>query len=108
MELLADIVSWVLLGAGSVFIVIGGIGLLRMPDFFTRLHPAGITDTMGAGLILLGLMVQAGFSLVSLKLLLIMAFLFITSPTTTHTTARAALAAGLKPLLAPEADKKDD
>ena len=107
MELVADIVSWVLLGAGSVFIVIGGIGLLRMPDFFTRLHPAGITDTMGAGLILLGLMVQAGFSLVSLKLLLIMAFLFITSPTTTHTTARAALAAGLKPLLGPEADKKD-
>ena len=97
MELLGDIVSWICIGAGSVFILIGGVGLVRMPDFFTRLHPAGITDTLGTGLIVLGLIVQAGLTLVALKLLLLLGFLFITSPTTTHATAQAAIAAGLRP-----------
>ncbi len=101
MTAVAEILSWLLLLAGSGFIVIGSVGLLRMPDFYTRLHPVGITDTMGAGLILAGLALQAGFSLVLVKLVLIFVFLMFTSPTASHATARAALAAGLKPKLGP-------
>jgi multicomponent Na+:H+ antiporter subunit G len=98
--LVTDGVSWVLLASGSFLVLVGALGLIRMPDFYTRMHAAGITDTLGADLILLGLMVQAGFSLVTIKLLLIGAFLFFTSPTSTHAIANAALTAGLKPRLA--------
>jgi multicomponent Na+:H+ antiporter subunit G len=95
--ILIDAVSWALLMAGAFLVLVGALGLVRMPDFYTRLHPAGVTDTLGADLILLGLMVQAGFSLVTIKLILIGAFLFFTSPTSTHAIANAALVAGLKP-----------
>lgn len=96
-EIVLDAVSWALLTTGAFLVLVGALGLLRMPDFYTRLHPAGVTDTLGADLILLGLMVQAGFSLVTIKLILIGAFLFFTSPTSTHAIANAALVAGLKP-----------
>ncbi|MFQ5984244.1 MAG: monovalent cation/H(+) antiporter subunit G [Alphaproteobacteria bacterium] len=97
MSVALDVLSWVLLGAGSLFVVTSGIGLLRMPDVFSRLHPSGLTDTMGAGLVLTGLMLQAGWSLVTMKLLLILLFLFFTSPTATHALAHAALLGGLTP-----------
>ncbi len=105
MTVAVDILSWVLLGAGSIFVVIGGIGIIRMPDFYTRLHPVGVTDTMGAGLILAGLCLQAGFSLVMLKLVLIFIFLMFTSPAASHATARAALAGALPPRLAKTEDE---
>ncbi len=92
-----DIVSWILIVAGSFFVATGGIGLLRMPDIFARLHAAGVTDTMGAGLILVGLMVQAGFSLVTAKLVLILIFFFLTGPTASHALAHAALLSGYRP-----------
>ena len=76
-----DILSWACLLGGSVFAMIGGIGILRFPDFYTRLHAAGITDTLGAGLILIGLMFQGGLSLVTVKLVMILFFLLLTSPT---------------------------
>ena len=98
--LVTDAVSWALLASGSFLVVVGALGLIRMPGFYTRMHAAGITDTLGADLILLGLMVQAGFSLVTVKLLLIAMFLFFTSPTSTHAIANAALTAGLKPRVA--------
>ena len=107
MSLAVDIVGGALLLAGSGFLLIGGIGLLRFPDLYSRIHPAGITDTAGAGLILLGLMVHAGFSLVTAKLLLIAVFIFFTSPTSAHATARAALAAGLRPLLGGDAEQSE-
>lgn len=97
MSLVIEGLSWILLIAGSVWIVIGGVGLLRFPDFYTRLHPAGLTDTMGAVLLLLGFALQAGWSLVTLKLLAVALVLLFTSPTSSHATARAAAAAGLKP-----------
>jgi len=101
MDLLLDIMSWVLLLAGSIFVLIGAFGIWRLPDFYTRLHPAGLTDTMGAGLILLGLLLQVETFIVGIKLLIIGGFLLFTSPTTCHATARAALAAGLRIWQAP-------
>lgn len=95
-----NLVSWVLIVLGSAFCLIGALGLLRMPDFFTRMHAASLVDTLGAGLLLMGMMLQAGFTLVTAKLLMIVLMLFFTSPTATHALARAARARGVEPLLA--------
>lgn len=97
MELLLDIVSWILLISGSFFTLTGALGLLRFPDFFTRTHAASITDTLGAGLILTGLMLQAGWGIVLAKLLLILLFSLLASTTACHAMAKAALKSGLKP-----------
>lgn len=94
-----DLASWALLAAGGVFCVIGGIGLLRMPDFYTRVHAASVMETLGVGLILSGLMLQAGLTLVCAKLAMIGALIFLTSPTATHALTRAALVRGLEPLV---------
>lgn len=100
-----DVVRYILsalcLVGGLFFVFAGTIGVLRLPDFYTRIHAAGMTDTLGAELIMLGLIIQAGFSLLSLKLLLVAFILLITSPTATHALANAAHHAGLKPLLGP-------
>lgn len=94
-----DLLSWFCLLGGGFFGIVGGIGLLRFPDLFTRLHAAGVTDTLGAALILIGLMLQAGASLVTVKLVLILFFGLFTSPTATHALAKAALHGKLKPVL---------
>ena len=103
-ELILNLISAGLLAAGSIFVLIGAFGLIRLPDFYTRLHAAGITDTLGAELILLGLMFQAGLSLVTVKLILISLLIFFTSPTATHAVANAARVMGLKPMLVPDKD----
>lgn len=94
-----DAASWVCLVAGGLFCIVGAIGLVRMPDFYTRMHAASVVDTLGAGLVLLGLLLQAGLTLVGAKLLMIGALLLIASPTATHALARAAMVRGLLPLL---------
>lgn len=99
MSVVVDVVAWVLIAGGGLFLIAGGIGVLRFPDFYTRLHAAGITDTMGITLTLLGLMVQEGFTLGTVKLLLILVFVYFTSPTATHATINAALVSGLRPML---------
>ena len=81
---------------GSVFMVIGALGVVRMPDVFTRLHAASVSDTFGVGLILIGLILVGGLTLVSVKLAFLLAFLFLTGPVATHAVARAALDAGVK------------
>ncbi len=96
-DLVCDILSWILIVTGSAFSLIGGIGLVRLPDLYSRMHAGGITDTMGAGLVVAGLAFQSGFSLVTVKLGMILFFLWITSPTSGHALARAALAHGLRP-----------
>jgi multicomponent Na+:H+ antiporter subunit G len=98
MEMLINIASWVLLVGGSAFLLIGAIGLIRLPDMFSRMHGAGVIDTMGAVMLFVGMMLQAGLTIVAIKIFLIVLFLMFTSPTTTHALARAAIAAGLKPL----------
>jgi multicomponent Na+:H+ antiporter subunit G len=102
--MLADVVSWVCLVAGGFFCVVGGIGLLRMPDFYTRMHAASVVDTLGAGLLLAGMLLQAGLSLTSVRLVLIGLLLFFTSPAATHALGRAARTRGVEPLLADRED----
>ena len=91
-----DMLSWLLLGGGGFFCIVGGVGMLRLPDFFTRCHGAGITDTMGAGMVLCGLMVQAGDPLVVGKLLLLLVFILLTSPVSGHALVKAAYAGGMR------------
>ena len=97
--LVAEVLSWVFIVTGSVFVLIGGIGLIRLPDFYTRIHAAGITDTMGAWLILIGLMFTAGWSLVTVKLFMLLFFLAATSPLSSHALAKAAFMRGLEPMI---------
>ncbi len=92
----ADLASWLLIAAGGIFCLVGAIGLLRMPDLYTRMHAASVIDTLGAGLLLLGMMLQAGLTLVTVKLIVIALLLFFTGPTATHALARAAHARGVK------------
>lgn len=87
------------ISCGIFFVFAGALGVLRLPDFFSRIHAAGVTDTLGVELILLGLIIQAGFSLLSLKFMLVGFFLLLTSPTATHAMANAAFHGGLKPKL---------
>jgi len=105
MELVFDIGSWAAILVGLFFMIVGTVGVLRMPDVFTRLHAAGMTDTMGAGFLILGMCLQAGLSLLTLRLLIVYAFLMVTSPIGTHALARAALGGDIEPVrgTAPEA-----
>jgi multicomponent Na+:H+ antiporter subunit G len=92
-----EMLSGALLLAGAALGVIGAIGLHRLPDFYTRAHAAGITDTLCAGLFLGGLALHFGGTLASAKLGLIFLFLLFTSPTACHALAKSALASGLHP-----------
>jgi multicomponent Na+:H+ antiporter subunit G len=94
-----DLASWVCLLAGGFFCIAGGLGMLRMPEFYTRMHAASVNDTLGAGLVLLGLLLQAGWTLVAAKLVVIGLLIFFTSPAATHALASAALGRGVEPLL---------
>lgn len=97
MSAILDILSWTLLMLGGLFVFVGGVGALRMPNFYTRIHAASLTDSMGSILILVGIMFQAGLSLSTIKLLAILGFLLLTGPTATYALANAALLSGLRP-----------
>jgi multicomponent Na+:H+ antiporter subunit G len=92
-----NILSWTLLCLGGGFVLIGGIGALRLPGFYTRLHAASLTDTMATILIFTGMILQAGISLAALKLGAIMLFLLLTGPTASYALANAALQSGMRP-----------
>jgi multicomponent Na+:H+ antiporter subunit G len=101
-----ELLGWVVVAASIICIllgafcsVIGGLGLLRLPDFYSRLHGGGVTDTAGAGLILIGLMIYSGFNLETLKLMMILFFFLLTSPSACHALAKAAIKHGVKPEL---------
>lgn len=85
------------LATGCFLFIVASIGVMRFPDFYTRLHAAGKVDTLGQTFIVLGLLFYSGFSLVSVKLIIIMVFIYIINPTTTHFLAKAAYLHGLKP-----------
>lgn len=90
MDSVIDVLSWICLSGGAAFLLIGALGALRFPDFYTRLHAVSVCDTLGAGLVLVGLMLQGGLSLVTVKLLLMFYFLMFTGPTAVHALAQAA------------------
>ena len=100
MAALVDAVSFALLAAGGFCCVVGAVGALRMPDFYTRLHAVSVIETLGAGLVLGGLLLQAGVTLVAAKLVILGLLIFFASPTASHALARAALVRGLRPQLA--------
>ncbi len=97
MAIILDALSWALLTMGGISVLIGGIGALRMPDLYTRMHAASVTDSLGAILILSGIMLQAGLTLATIKLAAILLFLLLTSPASSNALASAALLAGTKP-----------
>ncbi|GHA45547.1 sodium:proton antiporter [Amylibacter ulvae] len=102
-----EIISWILILSGSFFSIVGALGSLRFPDFWSRLHAASVTDSGGMILLLAGMCVQAGLGLITVKLILIGVFLFITGPTATHAVANAAFVSGLKPKTNPKNNKTD-
>ena len=107
MGALVDTLSWILLVAGAFFCVVGALGLLRLPDFYSRTHAAGVTDTLGAALVIAGLALQSGFSLVTVKLGFVLFFVYVTSPTACHALAKTAYRRGLEPALDnPQPDRK--
>ena len=108
MELVRDIAAWVLILGGCFFTVVGAFGLVRFPDVYTRVHSAGLIDTLGAGFLLLGLTLYGGFTIVTIKLLLILVFIFFTSPTSSNAFANTVYSSGIKPLLARPEDRKED
>lgn len=97
MDVLVDVFSGLCLLLGSFLIFSGALGMLRFPDFYSRVHAAGVTETLAAFFILLGLMLEAGWSLVLFKLALILVFILFTSPTASHALAKAAWKSGLRP-----------
>jgi multicomponent Na+:H+ antiporter subunit G len=99
MNVVFDLISWICLLTGGAVIITGAAGIIRFPDFFTRLHAASVIDTLGCMLIVLGLIFQAGLSIVSIKLVLIVFFILFTTPTAAHALAKAALHGQLKPVL---------
>ncbi len=99
LSFIRDILSWIFLVIGGLFCLVGAIGIIRFPDFFTRLHAASLVDTVGIGFIFLAFMIQAGFTLITVKLLFILILMFFLSPLATHAAARAALYAKIKPQL---------
>jgi len=110
MDMALDALSWVSIAAGLFFMLVGTLGVLRFPDVYTRLHAAGMTDTMGAGFLLLGMLLQTVQGIlhgqttwwfVLVRLVLIYAFLLFTSPIATHALARAGMAGGVDPWTAP-------
>ena len=92
-----EIVSLILLVAGAFFLLVGSVGIVRLPDFFTRTHATGKTDTLGLILSLAGLAVHDGLTLNSAKLLVAAVFVGLTAPVGTHALARAAYRSGLRP-----------
>ena len=104
MNLALDVLSWVFLAGGGFFCLVGAVGMLRMPDFYTRMHASSVIETLGVGFLLAGMIIQAGLTLVTVKLIVIGLLVLFASPTASHALARAALARGVEPLL----DKGDE
>lgn len=97
MPLLLDIASWLLLATGGGFLLIGGIGALRFRDLYSRMHAASLTDSIGTLLVLLGILLQAGFTLAGAKIAAILIFMLLTGPTASYALANAAYMSGIRP-----------
>jgi multicomponent Na+:H+ antiporter subunit G len=94
-----ELASWICILLGSFFTIVGTFGLVRMPEIYTRMHAASVVDTLGVGFLIAGMGLQAGFSLVTLKLMILGALFFFTGPVVTHALAQACLHEKVKPML---------
>lgn len=108
MSVLLDVLSWISIAIGAFAVLTSSLGLLRLPEFFSRTHSTGILDTLGAGMILLGFGLQTGLSLVTFKLALVLVFILITGPTAAHALARSALHNGVKPITKEREDESSE
>ena len=108
MSLILDVLSWLFILGGSFFCVTAGVGLLRLPDFFCRTHAGGIMDSLGMGLLFVGMALQAPDYLVLVKLFFIYVFVLLTGPAAIHALTRAAVHSGDLKLLPDDADVKED
>ncbi len=108
MELLINFLSSILILLGVFLGISGAIGLFRFPDFYTRMHAAGITDTLCTACIIVGLIMQAGFTLISVKLFFILLFTWYTSPAAGHALIKAAHKTGLRPLLRKDSQQQEE
>ena len=97
-HMLVTILSGFFIACGVVALLIGSLGLLRLPDVYCRIHAVGMIDTAGASFIILGMIIHQGFTLVTVKLVLIGVFLFFTSPIATHAVAQVAYKSGVVPV----------
>ena len=103
---IASIFTIVFVAAGIFFLLIGSIGIIRLPDFYSRTHATSKSDTLGMMLVIIGLIIYEGLTINGGKLFLILLFILLANPVGAHALARAALNAGLKPLL--PNNKKDN
>ena len=108
MSLLIEMLSAAFLLTGGFLCITGGVGMLRMPDFFSRVHAAGVTETLAAPLLLFGLLLQMEWSLDMVKVIMILIFILATNPTATQAMAKAALHGNQKPLVADETDTRGE
>jgi len=106
--LILDIVSALLLIAGGFFGLSGAIGLFKFPDFYTRVHSASVTDSIAVILIMGGLLLQTSFDINTAKLLFIMLFLMLTSPTASHALAKSARHGGLASMAEAKMDEQEN
>jgi multicomponent Na+:H+ antiporter subunit G len=102
-----ELLASAFLVSGAFFVLVGGIGVLRMPDLYTRMHAASVTETMGTLLLMIGLMILAGWSLPGFKLFATLLFLLFTGPVAAYAVANTALIAGVKPRLDDERASAD-
>lgn len=107
MTLAVDILSWALILLGSFFTLVGALGMIRMPEVFTRMHAASVIDTLGVGLLIAGMALQAGFTLVTLKLVFLLGLFMITGPVVTHALAQACLHENVQPKLTEDRRGRD-
>ncbi|MBF0621013.1 MAG: monovalent cation/H(+) antiporter subunit G [Magnetococcales bacterium] len=107
MDVIIHVISGILMIAGGILMLISAIGVLRFPDLFTRMHAAGINDTLGAGLVLLGLLLVSGWTLATVKLIMIIGLFYFTSPVSTHALAQAALSDGEQPELPSQSEQSN-
>lgn len=105
--MIADILGIAAVISGAFFLLVGSIGLIRLPDFYTRNHATGKSDTLGIMLVIFGLALIEGFSLNSAKLVFVLIFVFLTNPTGTHALINAALNSGLKPWFKKDTAEED-
>ena len=103
--MLLHLLSWILILPGLFFAITGAVGLFKLPDFYTRIHAASVADTSCAALILIGLMLNTDFNLITVKLLFILLLLWFTGPISSHSLVKAARESGLIPLLAKKEKK---